>query len=67
MVESSNLIVAIGGGEVARDELLVAKTLLGKQVRFFPADMNHQKAQEAARRKGLPEPTNFRGAADAAF
>jgi hypothetical protein len=62
MVENSDFVVAIGGGEVARDELLTAKRS-GKQVRYFPAEMNHQKAQDAARKKGAPEPTNFLGAA----
>ena len=64
MVANSDTIVGIGGGEAARDELIAAKGL-GKQVRFIPADMNHQKALESARKKKLPEPTDFRGAAGA--
>ena len=66
MVENSDVIVGIGGGEVARDEL-VAAIRLGKKVRFIAADMNHQKARESARKKKLPEPTDFRGAAHGAF
>ena len=66
MVASSDIVVGIGGGEVARDELVSAK-LLGKQVRFIPADMNHRKARESARKKKLPEPADFRGAASAEF
>jgi hypothetical protein len=66
MVENSDIFVGIGGGEVARDELLAAKRS-GKKVLFFPADMNHRKAVESAKRKGLPIPTEFRGAAAAAF
>ena len=66
MVENSAVIIGIGGGEVARDELLAA-TRSGKKVHFIPADMNHQKARESARKKKLPEPTDFRGAANAAF
>jgi hypothetical protein len=66
MVENSNIVVGFGGGEIARDELLAAKKA-GKQVRFFAADMNHQKAQEAAKQKGLPPPTDFGGAAAAMF
>jgi hypothetical protein len=62
IIENSNIVVGIGGGEVARDELLAAQRS-GKQVYFFPADMNHQKARETTRRKGLPPPTDFRGAA----
>ncbi len=66
MVENSDIIVGIGGGEVARDELISAKRL-GKKVRFIPADMNHQKARNSARKKQQPEPSDFRGAANAAF
>jgi len=66
MVENSDVVIGIGGGEVARDELLAARRL-GKKVYFIPADMNHQKARESARKKKLPEPTDFRGAANAAF
>jgi hypothetical protein len=66
MVENSDVIIGIGGGEVARDELLAARRS-GKKVHFIPADMNHQKARESARKKKLPEPTDFRGAANAAF
>jgi hypothetical protein len=54
--------VGIGGGKVARDELLAAQRS-EKQVYFYPADMNHQKARETARSKGMPLPTDFRGAA----
>ena len=66
MVQSSDVIVAIGGGEVARDELIAAKRS-GKKTRFMPADMNHRIAQERAQKKGQPAPTDFRGAAGAAF
>ncbi len=66
MVESSNILVGIGGGAVGRDELMIAKRI-GKDVRFFPADMNHNVAREKAREKGLPEPINFSGAASTAF
>lgn len=62
MVENSDMIVAIGGGGVARDELIAAKRL-GKRVQFIPADMNHQIAREKALNKGQPVPTDFRGAA----
>lgn len=50
MVEASDLIVGIGGGEVGRDEMIVAKQR-GKDVRFFPADMDNQRAIEKARKK----------------
>jgi hypothetical protein len=61
-VESSDRIVAIGGGEVARDELTAARRL-GKNARFIPADMNHAIARERAQKKGQPAPTDFQGAA----
>jgi hypothetical protein len=50
MVKNSDIIVGIGGGEVARDELVAAKRL-GRKVRFIPADMNHHKTRESARKK----------------
>jgi hypothetical protein len=66
IIQTSDVVIGIGGGEVARDELTAARRL-GKKVQFIPADMNHQKAREAAARKGLVPPTDFRGAAHAAF
>ena len=66
MVGVSTRLVAIGGGEVARDELLAAKTL-GKRVDFIAADMNHRVAVKRAASRGEPFPGDFRGAADAAM
>lgn len=66
MVAVSDIMVAIGGGAVARDEMIEAKRL-GKDVRFIAADMNHARALETAARKGLPPPTDFRGAVDEVF
>jgi hypothetical protein len=66
MVEISDLIIGIGGGEIGRDELIAAKRS-GKEIRFFRADMNHQIAKEKTQTKGLPEPTNFGGAAGEVF
>ena len=40
MVSVSERVVAIGGGDVARDGFEAARRL-GKQAEFFPADMNH--------------------------
>lgn len=60
MVENSDLIVAIGGGEVSRDEVTFARQH-GKEVLYFPAEMNHEKAIAKARKKGLPEPIDFLG------
>lgn len=66
MVEVSSRLVAIGGGDVARDELIAAKRA-GKEVHFIAADMNHAIARERARKRGQPIPTDFRGAAGEAF
>ena len=64
MVFISDVLVGIGGGEIARDELLATRRL-GKPMTFIPADMNHELAREKARRKGQPEPKEFGGAAAA--
>jgi hypothetical protein len=66
IVACSDQLIAIGGGSVARDELLAAKRL-GKKFEYIPADMNHQAAIEKARKQGQPAPTNFRGAVDEVF
>lgn len=66
MVDSGTEFLAIGGGEVARDEMLAARQQ-GKPVRFVPADMNHDVARQRAAKKGLPMPTAFGGAAQAAL
>jgi predicted Rossmann-fold nucleotide-binding protein len=66
IVRNSDALVGIGGGEIARDELLAARRA-GKPVTFIPADMNHKLAREKARLKGLPEPKEFGGAAAAAL
>jgi hypothetical protein len=66
IVRNSDALVGIGGGEIARDELLAARRA-GKPVTFIPADMNHKLAREKARLKGLPEPNEFGGAAAAAL
>jgi hypothetical protein len=62
MVQSSDVIVAIGGGEVARDELIAAKRS-SKKTRFIPADMNHRIAQEGAEKDNRRQPISWaRGA-----
>ncbi len=66
MVDCSDVIVSIGGGEVARDELIAAKRA-GKTIKYIPADMNHQKAIDKARKKGQPIPSDFKGAAFEVF
>ena len=66
IVANSRSIVGIGGGDIAADEMRAARAA-GKPVRFFAADMNHGIARDKAKAKGQPEPTDFRGAAHAAF
>lgn len=66
LVECSSSFFAIGGGDVARDEMLAARKL-GKPVTFIPADLNHRIAREKAQKKGQPEPNDFRGSAHAAL
>jgi hypothetical protein len=66
MVENSDLVIGIGGGEVARDELTAARRL-GKETRYFAADMDHQKAIDKALKKGREPPDSFAGAAAEAF
>lgn len=66
IVDNSDVLVAIGGNAVARDELEAAR-LAGKAARFIAAEMNHHAAVAAAARKGLPAPSDFRGAAGERF
>ena len=62
MVAVSDEIIALGGGDAARDEYLEARRL-GKRVTFVPCEMDHDVAKEKARRQGLEEPRDFRGSA----
>ena len=66
IVKSSTSFVAIGGGEVAKDELLAVRAA-GKPVTFIAAEMNHKIAREKARKNGQPEPTDFLGPVHAAL
>ena len=66
IVETGTTFVAIGGGDVARDEMLAARQA-GKAVTFVPADMNHKVARDRAVKRGEAEPTDFRGSAHGAL
>jgi len=66
IVDNSSSLVGIGGGDVARDEMLAAQAR-GKAVTFIPADMNHQVARERAEKRNQPVPRDFRGSAHAAL
>ena len=66
MVDASDVLVAIGGGEIGRDELVAARRA-GKRVEFVPADMHHAAAREKAAKRGEDEPADFRGPVHAEF
>lgn len=66
MVDVSDQLIAIGGGEIARVEFVAAKKL-SKGTTFIPAEMNHRVAMESTRRKGVRPPTDFRGALESSL
>ena len=66
MVAVSDVLVGIGGGAVTRDELLAARER-GKEVRFFAAELDHQRAFDRASSRGEPAPTDFQGEAHRVF
>ena len=66
IVAVSDEVVAIGGGEIARDELLGARQA-GKPLSWFAADMDHRIARDKALAQGRSPPSDFGGAAAAAF
>ena len=51
MVACSDVFVAIGGGDISRDELLEAKAR-GKPIQYFPAEMDHDTAIQRAESSG---------------
>ena len=59
-------MIGIGGNDVGRDELLAGKEQ-GKEVRFYPAEMNHEFWIGRMKKKGLPPPESFWGTAHKAF
>jgi hypothetical protein len=66
MVGAADEMIAIGGGEIARDEIAAAMAM-GKRVRYIVADMNHAAAIKKAREMRQPEPNDFRGAVHVLF
>lgn len=66
MVSCSDVLIAIGGGEVTRDELMAGKEL-GKTVHFYPAEISHQYLIQQARKRHQPAPKSFWGAAHEVF
>jgi hypothetical protein len=66
IVGATDEIIAIGGGEIARDEIAAARAM-GKKVRYIVADMNHAVAIRKAKEKRQPESVDFRGPVHAYF
>jgi hypothetical protein len=66
MVACSDVLVAIGGGEVTRDELMAGRAL-GKPVYFYPAEVSHRHLTQRARKLNEPPPESFWGAAHDVF
>lgn len=58
IVAVSETLVGIGGGEIAREEMLAARKA-GKTVVFVPADINHRAARDKSRQKGRNRPERF--------
>ena len=66
MVATADEMIAIGGGEVAYEEVREALER-DKNVRYVPAEMNHAAAIQRAARNGEPSPVNFKGRVDSLF
>lgn len=66
VVNASDVMIAIGGGEIARAELEEGRNNR-KLVRFHKADMNHARAKADAIKDGRPIPRSFCGDAQALF
>jgi hypothetical protein len=60
MVGAADEIIAIGGGDIASDEIEAA-VAAHKPMRYVAADMNHAAALEKARRSGEEAPHHFKG------
>lgn len=66
VVGASDVMIGIGGGTIARDELEEARKR-GKTVRFHKADMNHALAAANASKAGSETPDDFGGEAQSLF
>jgi len=60
MVACSDILIAIGGNNISRDELLAGK-MQGKPIQYFPAEMDHESAIRRAKHLGVPMPESFWG------
>jgi hypothetical protein len=66
MVACSDVMVAIGGGEVTREELKAGRAL-GKPIYFYPAEVSHEQLIRRTRKRNGPPPESFWGAAHEVF
>ncbi|MEM1296687.1 MAG: hypothetical protein AAGH89_15080 [Verrucomicrobiota bacterium] len=66
MVSVSDMMVAIGGGDVALDEMREMKKR-NKTITYISADMNHEKARAKAEKNGDPTPKDFLGPLEGEF
>lgn len=66
MVDSSDILVGIGGGGISQEEMLEGKKQ-GKPIQYFPAEMHHETAIRYAEKMGLPPPASFAAPADEVF
>ncbi len=66
MVACSDILIAIGGGDVSRDELLEGRKQ-EKPIFFYPAEISHKYWIERARKAGMPKPVSFWGAVHETF
>jgi hypothetical protein len=66
MVTCSDILVAIGGNDIARDELLAGRKQ-GKPIHYHPAEINHEWLISRAKRMGLPPPESFWGSVHEVF
>lgn len=66
MVAACDVMIGIGGGAIARDELEEARNK-SKVWSFHKADMNHALAAEKAANAGKDPPTDFGGEAQSLF
>jgi hypothetical protein len=66
MVACSDILIAIGGNEICLYELTAGRDQ-GKPIHFYPAEINHKYWKSVAKKKKLPAPQSFWGAAHEVF
>lgn len=66
IIECSDILIGIGGGEISRDELVAGRER-GKPVHFYPAEISHTLLILRAQKMNLPVPDSFWGEAHEIF